>query len=191
MTVRITKPELNIREQLRKLEYSHIPYEKLPAGVPIQTVVSRYQIGGTANEHETNSNTYQATPFSVTIKPRFTSSLIEVKAVVNHKENGSTAYHNVAIYRQIEGESDFSYIGDSTSNGQMTISWGSSSAGNTIYGAVPILIFDNPGTILPVTYKIYHRHSQGSYTVRIGENGADEYMSATEIRGQYSSISKY
>jgi hypothetical protein len=73
----------------------------------------------------------------------------------------------------------------------MTISWGSSSAGNTIYGAIPILIFDNPGTTLPVTYKIYHRHSQGSYTVRIGENGADEYMSATEIRGQYSSISKY
>ena len=187
MTVRITKPELNIREQLRKLEYSHIPYEKLPAGVPIQTVVSRYQIGGTANEHETSSNTYQATPFSVTIKPRFTSSLIEVKAAVNHKENGSTAYHNVAIYRQIEGESDFSYIGDSISNGQMTIAW---TTGGTIYSIMPILVYDTPNTTLPVTYKLYHRHSQGSYTVRLGENGADEFMSATEIKGSSSSITK-
>ena len=33
-----------------------------------------------------------------------------------------------------------------------------------------------------VQYKVYHRNSGGNYTVRVGENGAYEYMSATEIR---------
>lgn len=36
MTVRANKPEFNIREKLKSLDYSHIPYEKMPAGSVIQ-----------------------------------------------------------------------------------------------------------------------------------------------------------
>ena len=187
MTVRAHKPEFNFREKLKELDYSHVPYEKIPDGVPIQTVIEQYQIGGATNEHETSSNSYQPTYFKVTISPKFANSIIEVKAAPNHKENGSTAYHVIAVYRSIDG-GDYSYIVDSISNGQATIAW---TTGGTIYSVVPILVYDTPNTTLPVTYKLYHRHSQGSYTVRLGENGADEFMSATEIKGSSSSITKF
>ena len=36
MTVRANKPEFNIREKLKSLDYSHVPYEKMPAGSVIQ-----------------------------------------------------------------------------------------------------------------------------------------------------------
>ncbi len=185
MTVRVNKPEFNLREKLSELDYGHVPYDKIPDGVAIQTVVEQYRIGGAVNEHETSSSTYQPTYFKVTISPKFVNSLIEVKAAPNHKENGVTAYHTIAVYRSIDG-GDYSYIGDSISNGQVTIAWD----GSTIYGIAPILVYDTPNTILPVTYKLYHRHSQGSFVVRLGENGADEFMSATEIKGSSSSITK-
>ena len=187
MTVRANKPAFNIREKLKELD--SISYERIPDGVPIQTVVEQYKIGGTTNEHETSSNTYQATYFKVTISPKFANSLIEIKAAPNHKENGSTAYHTIAVYRSINGGS-YSYIGDTISNGQMSIAWGSSLGSGLIYGVFPILVYDTPNTTLPVTYKLYHRHTQGSHTVRVGENGADEFMSATEIKRSSSSIIK-
>ena len=186
MTVRAHKPEFNFREKLKELDYSHLPYEKIPDGVAIQTVIEQYRSSGAANEHETSSSSYQPTYFKVTISPKFANSMIEVKAAANHKENGGTAYHTVAVYRSIDGGS-YSYIGESLTHGQMTIAW---TTGGTIYGIVPVLVYDTPNTTLPVTYKLYHRHSSGSYTVRLGENGADEFMSATEIKGSSSSISK-
>ena len=32
MTVRANKPAFNVREKLKELDYSHVPYEKMPAG---------------------------------------------------------------------------------------------------------------------------------------------------------------
>ena len=187
MTVRANKPAFNFRSKLKELD--SVSYDKIPDGVPIQTVVEHYQTSGTSNEHETSSNSYQASYFKVTISPKFKSSLIEIKSAPNHKENGSTAYHNIAVYRSIDG-GDYSYIGDTISNGQMSIAWGSSLGSGLIYGIVPVLVYDTPNTTLPVTYKLYHRHSQGSHVVRLGENGADEFMSATEIKNSASSIIK-
>jgi len=187
MTVRANKPEFNIREKLKELE--SVSYEKIPDGVAIQTVVEQYRTSGAVNEHETSSNSYQPTYFKVTINPKFASSLIEIKSAPNFKENGSTAYHNIAVYRSIDG-GDYSYIGDTLANGNMTIAWGSSLGSGLIYGIAPVLVYDTPNTTLPVTYKLYHRHSQGSHIVRVGENGADEFMSATEIKRSSSSLTK-
>jgi len=36
MTIRAHKPEFNFREKLKELDYSHVPYEKMPAGSVIQ-----------------------------------------------------------------------------------------------------------------------------------------------------------
>ena len=38
MTVRITKPEFNLREKLTELDYSQVPFQKMPVGSVIQTV---------------------------------------------------------------------------------------------------------------------------------------------------------
>jgi len=37
MTVYASKPEINVREKLKELNYGHVPYDKMPAGSVIQT----------------------------------------------------------------------------------------------------------------------------------------------------------
>ena len=36
MTIRVSKPEFNLREKISELDYSRVPYEKMPAGSVIQ-----------------------------------------------------------------------------------------------------------------------------------------------------------
>ena len=70
MTVRANKPAFNVREKLKELDYSHVPYEKIPDGVAIQTAGEQYKIWGATKEHETSSNTYQPSYFKVNINPK-------------------------------------------------------------------------------------------------------------------------
>ena len=82
-------------------------------------------------------------------------------------------------YRSID-DGPFEYSADSsTSNGLVTYRF---SGLSLMYDNVPLDFFDKPNTTGKVQYKVYHRNSGGNYTVRVGENGAYEYMSATEIR---------
>ena len=76
MTVRVTKPAFNLREKLSELDYSRVPYDKMPAGSIIQTNYTRFDYSGTNNEFETTSSSYQASPFLVNISPKFSSSII-------------------------------------------------------------------------------------------------------------------
>ena len=36
MTVRISKPEFNLREKITELDYGHVPYQKMPVGSVVQ-----------------------------------------------------------------------------------------------------------------------------------------------------------
>ena len=51
MTVRANKPEFNIREKIKSLDYSHVPYEKMPPGSVIQVYskVSTNDFSGTVS----------------------------------------------------------------------------------------------------------------------------------------------
>ena len=42
MTVRANKPAFNIREKIKELDYSEVPYEKMPPGSVIQYVTKAY-----------------------------------------------------------------------------------------------------------------------------------------------------
>ena len=81
MTVRVSKPAFNLREKLTELDYSRVPYEKIPAGSVVQVV-----FGSTTTEamraHSTNNGTETYTfdtNLSATITPRFTTSKILVQ----------------------------------------------------------------------------------------------------------------
>ena len=179
MTVRAHKPEFNFREKLKELDYSHLPYEKIQPGGVVQMQSKYWQHSGAGNESETSSSSYQPTNFVITIYPKFADSLIRITTNPNTKNNGGTNYHNLVIYRSID-DGPFEYsVDSSTSNGLVTYRF---SGLNLYYDNVPLDFFDIPRTTGKVQYKIYHRNSGGNYTVRVGENGAYEYMSATEIR---------
>ena len=82
MTVRISKPAFNLRDKLTQLDYRHVPYEKIPVGSVVQTVVNyptaassvvvrTHQPGGSNVFNETPSGDYRTT-----ICPKFSNSIL-------------------------------------------------------------------------------------------------------------------
>ena len=80
MTVRITKPEFNLREKLSELDYSRVPYEKMPAGSVVQTVVNYPESEVVVKAHQPGgSNAFNETPdgqYRTTIHPMFGNSIL-------------------------------------------------------------------------------------------------------------------
>ena len=179
MTVRITKPEFNLREKLSELDYSRVPYEKMPSGSIIQTQFNYYNVGGTQNEFETTSSTFQQSTFFVKISPKFVNSTIKFEAAINIKQNDGNSYLQVALYKDVDGGGYNYYTGGTTGHGFITYRYNVSAAA---WDHVNFTAFDRPETTSPVTYRLYLKSNNNSQVVRIGENSADEYISAMEIR---------
>ena len=179
MTVRITKQEFNLRDKLNYLDFDRVPYDKMPAGSIIQTNYTRFDYSGTNNEFETTSSTYQASPFLVKISPKFSSSIIKIQAAINIKQNTGSNYIGVALFKSVNGGSFSNFTGGTTGHGLITYRI---SGGGTAWDHVNFMVYDTPNTTSPIIYKLYLRSNDNSQNVRIGENGAEEFMSAMEVR---------
>ena len=179
LKITVDKPEFNLREKLTRLDTARVPYEKMPSGSVIQTQFSYYRVGGTQNEFETTSNSFQQSPFLVKISPKFANSTIKFEAAINIKQNTGANYVRVALYKDIDGGGYNYYSGGTTGHGFITFRV---SGGSTTWDHVNFTAFDRPQTIKPVTYRLYLSSNDNNQNVRIGENSADEYLSAMEIR---------
>ena len=63
MTVRITKPEFNLREKLTELDYDRVPFQKMPAGSVVRTVVNYPESEVVVKSHQPGgSNAFAETP---------------------------------------------------------------------------------------------------------------------------------
>ena len=80
MTVRISKPEFNLREKLSELDYDRVPFQKMPAGSVVQTVVNYPESEVVVKAHQPGgSNVFAETPdgqYRTTIHPMFENSLL-------------------------------------------------------------------------------------------------------------------
>jgi hypothetical protein len=183
MTIHIKRPEINVRQQTTELN-SSVPYDKMPIGSVIQTQYSVYAGSGTANESETSSSTYQPTLFQVDITPIFENSLMVITATPNIKMNGDSGYQTIALFNSIAGSTHTQVVppGNTPSNsphGQGTFRF---TGVSTFWSNASILQMHRPQTTRPINYKLYQRNSSGGFVVRMGENGADEYMMVQEIK---------
>ena len=101
MTVRVSKSAFNLREKLTELDYSRVPYEKMPAGSVIQVVFDSSTTNASRN-HSNNGGTETHifdTNLSATISPRFVSSKILVRISQNYMfANGTNAQMQANIY---------------------------------------------------------------------------------------------
>jgi hypothetical protein len=183
MTIHIKRPEINVRQQTTELN-SSVPYDKMPIGSVIQTQYSVFAGSGTANESETSSSTYQPTLFQVDITPIFENSLMVITATPNIKMNGDSGYQTIALFNSIAGSTHTQVVppGNIPSNsphGQGTFRF---TGVSTFWSNASVLQMHRPQTTRPINYKLYQRNSSGSFTVRMGENGADEYIMVQEIK---------
>ena len=79
MTVRANKPEFNIREKLKSLDYSHVPYEKMPPGSVIQVVQTEFR---NSFSNTTAVTLAKVAGLSTTISPKLASSKLLIRCDV-------------------------------------------------------------------------------------------------------------
>ena len=120
MTVRANKPEFNIREKLKSLDYSHVPYEKMPAGSVIQTAYSRSSVTSriTFNSSTpTELHTSLRVPFSL----RRPNSVVLVTAMLGWRQDGGNGIAYILPQVSVDGGSSFNLFTDYTgaSNNEM------------------------------------------------------------------------
>ena len=71
MTVKITKPEINVREKLNELDFAKLPFQKMPAGSVVQ-----YQSASTGQSLSTSSTSYVDSGVDIVFTPKFANSKV-------------------------------------------------------------------------------------------------------------------
>ena len=164
MTVRANKPEFNIREKLKSLDYSHVPYEKMPAGSIIQVKQSSFNTHATFN----NSSFSAISGFTVDISPRFDSSKILITLNLLLEIRSASI---VAIELTRGGSSIFTNEGglraNETANG----------------GYTTFSYLDSPASISKLTYGVQTRSSNGNYVFNnyIGSGPSNSFITVMEV----------
>ena len=72
MTVKITKPEINVREKLNELDFAKLPFQKMPSGSVVQQKVVIRQA-----DVSTGANTSDVDLMAFKFKPKFAGSRLE------------------------------------------------------------------------------------------------------------------
>jgi len=103
MTVYASKPEINVREKLKELDYSHVPYEKMPAGSVIQVANATGDNGIIYNTGSSPSllGSTQNTPYTGSIFPKFSNSkiFVNISFSVLLRDQGNAAAIGLHLYR--------------------------------------------------------------------------------------------
>ena len=178
MTVRISKPEFNLRDKLTELDYGQVPLQKMPSGSVLQVV-----FGSTTTEA---SRTHPSiggydthvfdTNLSATITPKFTKSKIFVQAFQNYSfVNASST--------QMQGNL-FICDGDNNILDGRDIDFDMLRVKNqTAFAAIcPLQLLHSPNTTSAFTYKIranFYYVEGGSSATMIVQNGSRENTVST------------
>tara|TARA_B100000575_G_C23131550_1_gene656446 strand:- start:581 stop:1117 length:537 start_codon:yes stop_codon:yes gene_type:complete len=175
-TVRITKPEFNLREKLNKLDYGRVPYEKMPAGTVIQHVFNHD--GGTSHL-STTSGSFVDLSFSVSISPLFSDSIMLIEwSALGQQPNTAVAASAVTIYKNNTTD-----IGSTVNSSMGLAVVGEFGSNGGIYVTAPInfFVYDTPNTTSTTKYSIYGR-TTGSGIAYISHSGVSRTLSVKEIR---------
>ena len=179
MTVRITKPEFNLREKISELDYSRVPYEKMPAGSVIQ--VQQHHLYG-SGQVTTTSQSFQDSGLFIDFHPKFANSRLLVTCEFNAQSGGqSNSGLRWSILREIDGTATTSsenLLGNSSQ--QVSISF--SSASGYIHEGTSITIEDKPKTIKKVQYRMFFQSHNNSATVGVARDWGGAHFTVMEVR---------
>ena len=175
MTVRFSKPEFNLRSKLNELNFSTVPYEKMPPGSVIQHSYNQTR----ANGHmTTTSSSFADMSYSVSITPHFPNSLLLIEwQGIAQQPNTHHSVSIITVYRN-----NTTNLGDTTSfNGMSATGDFAGNGGVYVTASNNFFVYDEPGTTQKVSYHIWGRTSS-SGTAYVGHNGVTNCLSVKEIR---------
>jgi len=178
MTVYANKPEFNVREKLKELDYGHVPYHKMPAGSVIQTVSEMYN-----TRISTGSTSFVSTGFYVEISPKFDASKIFV-SVSTSGNNNNTVGHDLfyTLFRITNttslnlGHSTYGFAGLRTNAA-------ASGTNNRLEVPISMNYFDDAKDLKKIKYEIWFRSESASSSVEIPQLvGCITSVTAQEIK---------
>ena len=144
MTVRISKPEFNLRSKLNELDYGHVPYEKMPPGSIIQYVLA--PASQVSPRYTTSSGTPSNTGYYIEISPRFVNSHIYIEGVMSNYHN-----NNGYCYNRLKNATSGQWV---TDNGT-ALAWTYASGNDNAWYANPFQFRDAPGSTEKQKYEIW------------------------------------
>jgi len=92
MTVRANKPAFNIREKLKSLDYSHLPYEKMPSGSVISTETKLFA------EISTSGNSAQNIVSNMIFNPKLGNSRLLMDFNLRNVTGGTDNYTSIQVW---------------------------------------------------------------------------------------------
>ena len=153
MTVYANKPEINIREKLKELDYGHVPYHKMPSGSVIQ-----YASISTGTSFSTSSTSYVDSGVDIFFSPTFTNSKIQVTIQSRRFNLVSASTINIICKRN----DDVSIGTQQQSIQDAHFHNNTSTASNQIAYPLHYMWEDTPETTDEIKYSIYFRVSNGT-----------------------------
>ena len=138
MTIKASKPSVNLREKLNELDFDRVPFQKMPAGSVLQVVE------GATSSQVTTTGAETDTGLTATITPSSTSSKILVSvSQMGLMKTGSSTNARIMI-KLFRGATNINY-----SDGNM---WPFNTHALR-HGGFSIQNLDSPSTTSAVTYK--------------------------------------
>ena len=179
MAIRVSKPEFNLREKLSELDFSQVPFQKMPAGSVIQVAFN--SLYGSAIG--TTSSSFQDSGLFVDISPRFVNSKIIVSASVD-AQTGNAAGRGVeyTFFRNIGADAtatspSVNLLQDSAQGNYISYH----SPSGYIHERAIMMAEDNPNTIERVQYRVFF-HSHGGSSSGFNKDWGGIMIKAEEIR---------
>ena len=175
MGVIVTKEAFNLRSKLNELNFSTVPYEKMPPGSVIQHSYNQTR----ANGHMTTTSTsFADMSYSVSITPHFSNSLLLIEwQGIAQQPNTHHSVSIITVYRN-----NTTNLGDTTSfNGMSATGEFASNGAKYVTASNNFFVYDNPQTTSATTYNIWGKTSSGG-TAYVGHNGVTNCLSVKEIR---------
>ena len=177
MTIRAHKPEFNFREKLKSLDYSHVPYEKMPAGSIIQVK----QVVKTDTWSTSGFSGADITGLSLSITPKSVNSKILCRYNLRASSNYWTTYVNLIR------ESTALFQGTVVSNrqGVHTSTEVSEVTTSNTHGFMhdhSVTFLDSPATTSTITYKLQGWGRGGSSIMYVNRSVPDRDSTEYDLR---------
>ena len=167
MVVKVSKPEINVREKISELDYGHVPYHKMPAGSVIQTKTYKQNSGWISTS--STSEVFTGVEFDISPKKVNSLILIEFHFPMTHTYSDTMV---PTIRRQVSGEDQINFNTTSYHNGFINTT--------SNYQSIWLTEHDYPNTTNSVNYEIWFR-SAGGGAVHLAHNGSAYRLRLTEI----------
>jgi len=183
MTIYVSKPEINVRNKLKELDYGHVPYEKMPAGSVIQFA----EYTTSANSIFSSSfSSYVSAGIAAKFSPKFSNSLIKVDIRSRRFNLVAGLIAQVGVARDgLNGTNgEFIRYGSSGNNAEGEIYYENrnSSGSNQIAYGLYYSFLDKPNTTSELTYEIWYKNnSNNGNAVYLADSGGVQ-MFITEIK---------